>query len=124
MWSTEDFFEEMMKFFPEIVAEITEMKQEYPEGCDTLILEDIIMPRIVALLRRNVETDKLMALFRYFELIACCADDVLCNNFSVCCLEILGNEKLILERAKRYMGPVTARLQREADVALGRKIEE
>lgn len=124
MWSTEDFFEEMMKFFPDIVAEIAEMKQEYPEGCDTLIMEDIIMPRVVALLRKNVETDKLTKLFGYFELISCCADDVLCDNFSVCCLEVLGNEKVILEIAKQYMGPVTTLLQRKADLALGRKVED
>ncbi|WP_155951049.1 hypothetical protein [Pseudobutyrivibrio sp. MD2005] len=43
------------------------------------------------------------------------------NIFSVTVLEILGNEDNILENAKWYMGPLTMKLQREADIAIGRK---
>ncbi len=35
---------------------------------------------------------------------------------------IIGNEKNILETAKKYMGPVTIELQREADLAIGRQV--
>lgn len=34
---------------------------------------------------------------------------------------MLGNDKVILEKAKKYMGPKTTELQIEADGALGRK---
>jgi hypothetical protein len=37
-------------------------------------------------------------------------------------LEILGNDKNILEKAKKYMGPITIKLQREADIAIGRQV--
>lgn len=119
MFSIMDFINEMIKFFPEITTEIEKTKSDYEE-CDTIIIENIIMPRVVALLKRNVEFDKLKSVFAYFEMIATCADDKLSAVFSVCCLEILGNEKIILERAKQYMGPITTMLQREADMALGR----
>lgn len=119
-----DFIDEMMRFFPEMTTEIEEMKGDYFEGCDTIIIEDIIMPRVVALLKKNVEFDKLKLVFGYFEMIATCADDKLSDVFSVCCLEILGNEKKVLERARQYMGPVTTLLQREADMALGRIVDD
>lgn len=50
------------------------------------------------------------------------ADDYLNNVFSITVLEILGNEKTILETAKKYMGSVTMKLQREADIAIGRQV--
>lgn len=123
MFSITNFIDEMINFFPEIATEIEKTRSDYFEGCDTIIIEDIIMPRVVALLKRNVEFDKLNAVFAYFEIIATCADDKLSDVFSVCCLEILGNEKIILERAKQYMGPITTILQREADMALGRVVD-
>lgn len=79
--------------------------------------------RRVALLKKNVEIDKLKAVFEYFEMIATCADDGLSDVFSICCLEILGNEKKVLEIAKQYMGPITTLLQCEADLALGRIVD-
>ncbi len=42
--------------------------------------------------------------------------------FSITALEILGNDKNILEKAKKYMGSVTTRLQREADITIGRQV--
>ncbi|MBQ3545287.1 MAG: resolvase [Lachnospiraceae bacterium] len=119
MFTIADFINEMIKFFPEITTEIEKIKSDYEE-CDTIIIEDIIMPKVVELLKRNVEFYELKSVFAYFEMIAACADDKLSDVFSVCCLEILGNEKMILERAKQYMGPITTMLQCEADMALGR----
>lgn len=40
--------------------------------------------------------------------------------FSITVLEILGNDKRILEKAKKYMGAKTIQLQEEADWKLGR----
>ena len=61
-------------------------------------------------------------IFNYFEEVCINSDDYLNNVFSITTLEILGNEKNILEIAKKYMGPVTIKLQREADLAIGRKV--
>lgn len=124
MFSITDFINEMIIFFPEIVTEIEKTKSDYFEGCDTIVIEDVIMPRVVELLKKNVELDKLKSMFQYFEMIAACADDELSDVFSVCCLEVLGNEKTVLEIARQYMGPLTAMLQREADLALGRVVDK
>lgn len=123
MFSISDFIIEMIKFFPEIVTEIEKTKRDYFDGCDTIVIEDIIMPRVVKLLKRNVEHEKLNSVFQYFEMIAACADDKLSDVFLVCCLEVLGNERKVLEIARQYMGPLTAVLQREADLALGRVVD-
>ena len=59
-------------------------------------------------------------MFNYFEEIINKDDSHLINIFSVTVLEILGNDKAILEVAKRYMGEKTALLQMEVDRELGR----
>ena len=37
-------------------------------------------------------------------------------------LEKRGDDKAILEIAKQYMGPVTIKMQKEADLAIGRQV--
>ena len=49
--------------------------------------------------------------------------EYLLNVFSITALEILGNEIAILKIAKEYMGPITKKLQWEADIDLGRIVE-
>lgn len=49
-----------------------------------------------------------------------CDDSHLINIFSITVLEILGNDKAILERAKKYMGTRTMQLQVMVDRGLGR----
>ena len=46
----------------------------------------------------------------------------LLNIFSITVLEMLGDDKDILEIAKQYMGPITKKYQRDADLDLGRNI--
>ena len=91
---------------------------EYGERLDTIVIEEIIMPEVIELLKRNSDK-KLKEIFDYFEYVCIYADDYLNNVFSITVLEILGNEKTILETAKKYMGPVTMKFQREADIAIG-----
>lgn len=57
----------------------------------------------------------------YFEEVAHSDDPHLVNIFSTTVLEILGNDKAILETAKKYMGSKTMQLQIEADIELGRR---
>ena len=112
----DNFLKKMMKIFPETRERLEEHISEYGERLDTIVVEEIIMPEVIELLK------KLQVIFDYFEDVSINADDYLNNVFSVTVLEILGNEKNILEIAKRYMGPVTVKLQRKADFALGRKV--
>lgn len=120
----DNFLKKMMKIFPETRERLEEHISEYGERLDTIVVEEIIMPEVIELLKKNQDEKKLQVIFDYFEDVSINADDYLNNVFSVTVLEILGNEKNILEIAKRYMGPVTVKLQRKADFALGRKVQK
>ena len=116
----ESFLDSMIGFFPENREKLDEHIFEYGERLDTIVIEEIIMPKVIELLKRNSDK-KLKEIFDYLD-VCINADDYLNNVFSITVLEILGNEKTILETAKKYMGPVTMKLQREADIAIGRQV--
>lgn len=121
--NTEDFLNKLLSFFPNKAVEYNAFLLEYvdyEEGMETVIIEDIFMPDLVDLLEKNTDTQLLENIFDYFESVSNNADEELKNIFSITTLEILGNDKKILENARRYMGPKTAFLQYEADRALGR----
>ena len=118
----DDFLKKMLYFFPNIKNDINERMEDNFEGLDTIIIEEIIMPEVIELLKKNTDEKKLNEIFNYFEEVCINSDDYLNNVFSITTLEILGNEKNILETAKKYMGPVTIKLQREADLAIGRQV--
>lgn len=118
----ETFLEQMIEFFPEIKEKLDEHILEYGERLDTIVIEEIIMPEVIELLKKNTDEKKLTEIFDFFEEVCINSDDYLNNVFSITALEILGNEKTILEIAKNYMGSVTTKMQREADLAIGRKV--
>lgn len=118
-----EFFEIMLLFFPSKRDEYNEKMQDNFEGLDTIIVEDVFMPEVINLLKKNDDTSFLKSLFNYFEDVCVFADDYLLNVFSITVLEILGNDSKVLSVAKQYMGSVTTKLQYEADKALGRFIE-
>ena len=118
----DDFLKQMKIYFPTIKKDLDEHIQEFGERLDTIVIEDIIMPEIIELLEKDADTKKLKVIFDYFEDVCINSDDYLNNVFSITALEILGNDKNILEKAKKYMGPITIKLQREADIAIGRQV--
>ena len=118
----DDFLKQMTIYFPTIKKDLDEHIQEFGERLDTIVIEDIIMPEIIELLEKDADTKKLKVIFDYFEDVCINSDDYLNNVFSITALEILGNDKNILEKAKKYMGPITIKLQREADIAIGRQV--
>lgn len=117
---SKEFFEKMQEFFPLTREEYIESIKEYGEVLETVVIEDIFMPQILMLLAKNENPELLKKVFRYFEEIVSGDDTDLINVFSITVLEILGNDKRILESAKQYMGPKTTWLQIEADRRLGR----
>ena len=118
----EDFLYEMGVFFPDINKKIVEHTSHYGERLDTIVIEEIIMPEVINLLKNDIETEKIKRLFDYFEEVCINSDAYLLNVFSITSLEILGNDRDILKKAKKYMDPTTTKLQREADLDLGRKV--
>lgn len=120
--SSEDFFNQMLLFFPSTQSEYIKMKFEYGELFETIVVENVFMPIIIELLRKKEDIMKLEEIFDYFEEVSVHGDEYLVNIFVITVLEILGNDKKILEEAKKYMGIKTSILQMKADKALGRSI--
>lgn len=118
--SVDDFFEKMLLFFPEKKYDFEQSIQDFFEGVETVIIEDVFMPKVIELLKKEDDKELLEMIFSYFEEVSSCADDELLNTFTITTLEILGNDRLLLEKAKRYMGIKTTELQFMADKKLGR----
>ncbi|MBD5463891.1 MAG: resolvase [Lachnospiraceae bacterium] len=118
--NSREFFEKMQEFLPTAKKECCESVREYGEVLETVVIEDIFMPRILDLLAKNENSELLKNMFNYFEEIIDKQDPHLVNIFSTTVLEILGNDKVILDIAKQYMGPKTVSLQIRADRELGR----
>ncbi len=118
----EEFMNKMTCIFPNINNDMDKHLIEYGECLDTIVIEEVIMPEVINLLKKDTDTNKLMEIFDYFEDVSINSDEYLKNVFSITTLEILGNDRDILNTAKKYMGPVTIRLQREADINLGRQV--
>lgn len=117
---SKEFFLMMLNLLPSTVNEYQESIEYNGELLETVIIEDIFMPEIIKLLKENTEAKLLGEIFTFFEDVSNFGDNHLINIFSITTLEVLGNEKEILEVAKKYMGPKTAELQMEADKDLGR----
>lgn len=114
------FFEKMLEFLPSTRKEYFECLEEYGEVLETLVIEDVFMPKILELLAENEDRELLKSIFDYFEEIVNKNDQHLVNIFFITVLEILGNDKAILDVARKYMGQKTTLLQVEADRGLGR----
>ena len=117
-----DFLNMMINLFPNIINNVNERMKDNFEGLDTIVIEEIIMPEVIELLKKDEDEEKLKEIFDYFENVCIDSEEYLNNVFSITVLEILGNDKIILEKAKKYMGPITTKLQREADIAIGRQV--
>lgn len=120
--SIDDFLKQMTIYFPTIKKELDEHIEEFGERLDTIVVEDIIMPRVIDLMKNLNNEKKIKEIFDYFETVSTEADENLLNIFSITVLEMLGADKDILEIAKQYMGPITKKYQRDADLDLGRNI--
>ncbi|CAM4503323.1 DUF7674 family protein [Paenibacillus typhae] len=117
---SEEFMRKMLELLPSTEATYRESITLHDEVLETVIIEDIFMPEIIKLLKEERNINLLEIIFEFFEGISNDEDAHLINVFSVTVLEILGNDKLILETARKYMGTKTYQLQIEADKALGR----
>lgn len=123
--SLDDFINKLLYFFPDLRTDV-EREIEFDHGkiLYTVIIEEVFMPEVVKLLEKESDKEKIVELFNYFEEVSTCDNKVLIENyFSVTVLEILGNDNNILKIAKKYMGPITTKLQRQADLDIGRKVD-
>ncbi|MEL7607691.1 MAG: resolvase [Sedimentibacter saalensis] len=117
---SEKFLRVMLDFIPSLESEYRNSIENNGELLETVIIEDVLMPEILKLLSEDSNVELLSHIFDYFEEVCNSEDNYLLNIFSVTVLEILGNDRAILEVAQKYMGPKTKQLQVQADVDLGR----
>lgn len=121
----QNFIDKMVLFLPNLPNERERHIKENGELLATVFIENSIMPSVIELLKRNNDKVILKNIFDYFEDVSINADEDLKNIFSITVLEILGNDKDVLEIAKEYMGVETKRNQEQADKDLGRiRIEQ
>ncbi|WP_242985479.1 DUF7674 family protein [Vallitalea okinawensis] len=115
------FFDNMLEFFPSTRCKYNESLNQFGKRLETVVIEDIFMPEILSLLEANKHNTLLLTnVFDYLEEILRTKGDTLVNIISVTILESLGNDSIVLDKASKYMGPVTRKLQLEADKELGR----
>lgn len=69
------------------------------------------MPEIIKQIKKNENLKLLEQMFEFFEEVAYFGDEDLLNTFSVTVLEVLGNDKAILQTAREYMEQKTYNLQ-------------
>lgn len=116
----EDLFKRMLDLLPCLSDEYKKSIEENGEILGTVIIEDVFMPEVIKLLNEDNDIELLKNIFNWFEEIANSKNLYLINILSITVLEILGNDKTILEVAQKYMGSKTKQLQIEADKYLGR----
>jgi hypothetical protein len=115
-----EFFKAMLEFIPSAQNEYRESIELNGDVLETVIIEDVFMPEILELLSENTDVNLLKSVFDYFEEVSNSEDSHLLNLFSITVLEILGNDRTILQIANTYMGPRTKQLQIQADKGIGR----
>ncbi len=118
--NVQEFVNRMIAYFPETETEIKEFTDKNEKMLLTIVMEDIIMPRVIKLVMRGEDIEKINQVFALFEEISMCEDNNLRDFISVTVLEIFGNEEELLKMASKYMGIATLKLQKEADLDLGR----
>lgn len=123
MINTDQFFQKMLKYFPYLETEYIKNIDRYGELLSTVVIEDIFMPEIIQIIKKDTEISKLTELFDYLEMVVELGDEKLINIISVTMLEILGNDRDVLNLARKYMGPKTIEMQILADKDLGRVID-
>lgn len=107
---SEKFFKKMLSFLPSTRDAYENSVNHYGEVLETVIIEDIFMPEIIKLLKKEDDVKLLNSIFSYFEEVCNSEDSRLVDNFSVTVLEILGSYKDLLEIAQKYMRPKTMQL--------------
>lgn len=118
--NAQTFFAKILELLPNTQKGYNESIQEYGQLLETVVIEDVFMPEVIALLSSNENTKLLEEIFEFFEEVSVNADEDLRSTFLVTVMEVLGNEKSILEISRCYMGQKTYNLQIEADKGLGR----
>ena len=86
-----------------------------------VVFGDVLDPYLVELLTADRQDAALVAAFSLLEEMATSTDVAVQEVLATTVLERLGDDRAILERARRYMGPATRRLSEEVERGWGRE---
>ncbi len=112
-----------------LIKEIVELKSVYEQELEWWdgqspgahnIFGDVLNPYLIELLNENREKTKLKKIFKFLEEMANSEDELLKEVLACTVLERLGDDKAILEIAKRYMGESSRKISCEIEKGLGR----
>ena len=101
--SLNEFMSKLLSFFPYLKEEVNKHIELFGgEILYTIIIERFFMPEVIKLLETESDKEKLKCLFDFFEEVSNCDNKVLViNYFSVTVLEILGNDKKVLNLGRK-----------------------
>ncbi|QKS72319.1 hypothetical protein FLK61_37435 [Paenalkalicoccus suaedae] len=114
------FTEYFLKEFPEFEAAYHEHLEDYGELLAHVFYGDDVCLILVKLLKQNNDKQKLKRLFQLLEVMAVEGNEEVQNVLQVSILEVLGDDKEVLQRANFYMGEHTRIASKEIERFWGR----
>ena len=85
------------------------------------LFASVLVPFLVERLGTDRVDDDVHRAFAFVERMATSEDDEVANVAQISVVAHLGDDAVLLERARRLMGPATAELSRQIELAYGRE---
>jgi hypothetical protein len=123
---TANFEKDLVAAFPELAGELHALRFEYgpatefdPPGIHTVIA--LVLVEYVELAVDSGEPDRIQRVCQFMERMATSTELVVRNALQVSLLEVLGDDRARLDKARREMGPATLALSHEIERFWGRE---
>jgi hypothetical protein len=126
----ENIIDQFLKEFPEFKQKAEDEKEWwYPEHDEdendeplvVIFFANVLNQFLVEALRTLDDPELLIRIFNFFERMALSPDELIPGILQAETLEYLGDDKLILERARKFMGAQTLKLSHEIEKNWGRE---
>lgn len=114
----------------ELIKSLPEIREPYEEELKSWtgeepgqhnIFGNVLNPFLLDLLQKDSNEGLIKRAFDFIEQMATSNDEKVSNVVQVTICEQLGDDKIILEKARKYMGQKTLELSKDAEKFLGRE---
>lgn len=112
--------DKMLEAIPEVMPLYKEELSWWDEILPHIVFGDVLNRYVINLLIVNKEISIIKRIFNFYEEMALSSDLYIRQILTTTVLERLGDEKKILNTAKKYMGLQTIECLKETNKALGR----
>jgi hypothetical protein len=120
---TANFQKELIAAFPELAEELQALRYEYgeydPPGIHTVVA--VVLVEHVERAVDSGEADRIQRVCHFMERMATSPELYVRNALQVSLLEVLGDDRARLDKARREMGPATLALSHEIERFWGRE---